>query len=115
EVELFDRYPLTENDAEVTGRVARPFAAYFGDRAGELPQQSASEDFSDLPRALGAPYTYWRGRRQRPRRLPRRGEGSSGDPGHPREPLRGLRPGHPADARHRHPGTRRRRTRLDAT
>ena len=24
-----------------------------------LPQQSASEDFSDLPRQLGAPYTYW--------------------------------------------------------
>ena len=31
----------------------------FGDRAGELPQQSASEDFSDIPRALDTPYTYW--------------------------------------------------------
>jgi amidohydrolase len=56
---LFDRYPLTENDAGVTERVADAFTAYFGDRAGVLPQQSASEDFSDLPRALGAPYTYW--------------------------------------------------------
>ncbi|UMG91826.1 amidohydrolase [Nocardioides sp. TF02-7] len=59
ELELFDRYPLTENDAGVTGRVAEAFAAFFGDRAGELPQQSASEDFSDLPRAFGAPSTYW--------------------------------------------------------
>ena len=57
--ELFDRYPLTDNDPEVTQRVVGAFARFFGDRAGPLPQQSASEDFSDLPRALGAPYTYW--------------------------------------------------------
>ena len=57
--ELFDRYPLTDNDADVTARVGSAFRAFFGDRAGELPQQSASEDFSDLPTALGAPYTYW--------------------------------------------------------
>jgi hippurate hydrolase len=57
--ELFDRYPLTDNDPDVTGRVASAFHDLFGDRAGELPQQSASEDFSDLPRQLGAPYTYW--------------------------------------------------------
>ena len=59
ELELFDRYPLTDNDPAVTARVAGAFAAYFGDRAQELPQQSASEDFSDVPVALGAPYTYW--------------------------------------------------------
>jgi hippurate hydrolase len=59
ELELFDRYPLTDNDPAATSRVSEAFAAHFGDRAGELPQQSASEDFSDLPRALGAPYTYW--------------------------------------------------------
>jgi hippurate hydrolase len=59
EFELFDRYPLTDNDAAVTARVADAFADSFGDRAWELPQQSASEDFSDLPGALGAPYTYW--------------------------------------------------------
>jgi amidohydrolase len=59
EFELFDRYPLTENDAGVTDQVAGAFAAHFGDRCGELPQQSASEDFSDLPRAFNAPYTYW--------------------------------------------------------
>jgi hippurate hydrolase len=59
ELVLFDRYPLTDNDTEVTERVAQAFAGHFGARAGELPQQSASEDFSDIPVWLGAPYTYW--------------------------------------------------------
>lgn len=59
EFELFDSYPLTDNDADVTGQVAAAFREYFADRAGTLPQQSASEDFSDIPNALGAPYTYW--------------------------------------------------------
>jgi amidohydrolase len=57
--EMFDRYPLTDNDAETTDRVAASFADFFGDRAGRLPQQSASEDFSDIPNALHTPYTYW--------------------------------------------------------
>jgi len=59
EFELFDRYPLTDNDADVTGRVADAFAAFVAERAGEMPAQSASEDFSDLPNGLDAPYTYW--------------------------------------------------------
>jgi amidohydrolase len=56
---LYERYPLTINDDATTARVASAFAAYFGDRARPLPQQSASEDFSDIPTALGVPYTYW--------------------------------------------------------
>jgi hippurate hydrolase len=56
---LFDRYPLTDNDADVTRRVAAAFREHFADRATELPPQSASEDFSDLPTRLRAPYTYW--------------------------------------------------------
>ncbi|MGA5298951.1 amidohydrolase [Nucisporomicrobium flavum] len=59
EFELFDRYPLTDNDAATTQRVAAAFAGHFADRATVVPQQSASEDFSDIPRALGVPYTYW--------------------------------------------------------
>jgi hippurate hydrolase len=59
EFELFDRFPLTHNDPQVTARVADAFTAYFGDRHAPMPQQSASEDFSDIPVALGAPYTYW--------------------------------------------------------
>ncbi|MBB3082454.1 hypothetical protein [Geodermatophilus sabuli] len=39
--------------------MADAFVAHFGDRAGPLPRQSASEDFSDVPAHLGVPYTYW--------------------------------------------------------
>jgi len=59
EFELFDRYPLTDNDPEVTDRVTDAFTAIFAERAGRLPAQSASEDFSDIPTQLNAPYTYW--------------------------------------------------------
>ncbi|NRI69139.1 amidohydrolase [Rhodococcus sp. MS16] len=59
EFELFDRFPLTDNDSDVTERVAVAFAAHFGERSVELPMQTASEDFSDIPAALGVPYTYW--------------------------------------------------------
>jgi hippurate hydrolase len=57
--ELFDRFPLTDNDAATTQRVASAFADFFGDRAQPMGQQTASEDFSDIPTALGVPYTYW--------------------------------------------------------
>ena len=57
--EVYDSFPSTSNDADATARVADAFAAWFGDRAGELPLQTASEDFSDIPRAWGVPYAYW--------------------------------------------------------
>jgi amidohydrolase len=59
EFELFDRFPLTDNDAATTERVASAFADFFADRAGPVSPQAASEDFSDIPNALGVPYTYW--------------------------------------------------------
>lgn len=59
EFEMFDSFPLTENDAAVTQVVADAFADHFGEAAFELARQSASEDFSDIPRAFGVPYTYW--------------------------------------------------------
>ncbi len=59
EFELFDRFPLTDNDGAATDRVASAFADFFGVRATPVGQQSASEDFSDIPTALGVPYTYW--------------------------------------------------------
>ena len=59
EFELYDEYPLTSNDPEVTARVASAFKGHFGDRAFTAPRQSASEDFSRMPDALGAPYTFW--------------------------------------------------------
>jgi amidohydrolase len=57
--ELFDRFPPTQNDSETTARVRAAFDAFFGDRAHDLPLQTASEDFSDIPNALHMPYTYW--------------------------------------------------------
>ncbi|MCW2898431.1 MAG: Peptidase amidohydrolase [Streptosporangiaceae bacterium] len=59
EFELFDRFPLTDNDTATTKRVASAFGGFFGDRFEPTGQQSASEDFSDIPTALGVPYTYW--------------------------------------------------------
>jgi hippurate hydrolase len=59
EFELFDRFPLTDNDHGATERVAAAFTDLFGERFAPVGQQSASEDFGDIPTALGAPYTYW--------------------------------------------------------
>jgi amidohydrolase len=59
EIELFDRFPLTHNDPSTTARVRAAFDAVFGDRAQDLPLQTASEDLSDIPYALSVPYTYW--------------------------------------------------------
>jgi amidohydrolase len=59
EFEMFDQFPVTDNDDAVTQTVAAAFADHFGEHAQELPLQTASEDFSDIPTALGVPYTYW--------------------------------------------------------
>jgi len=59
EFETTFSFPVTDNDAAATGRVARAFAAHFGDKADEIPRQTASEDFSKIPDAAGVPYTYW--------------------------------------------------------
>jgi hippurate hydrolase len=59
EFELFDRFPLTDNEPATTQRVVVAFTDFFTDRTRTIPQQSASEDFSDIPNALGVPYTYW--------------------------------------------------------
>lgn len=59
EFELFDRFPLTDNDATATERLAAAFGDFFGERAVAMGAQTASEDFSDIPTALGVPYSYW--------------------------------------------------------
>lgn len=59
ELEVFDRFPVTDNDETVTQRVAQAFTDHFGDAAQQLPRQTASEDFSDIPKAFGVPSTYW--------------------------------------------------------
>ncbi|MGO4230024.1 M20 family metallopeptidase [Arthrobacter sp. YAF34] len=57
--ETFDSFPLTVNDEATTMRVAGAFSTHFGERAGSLELQTASEDFSDIPRTGNIPYTYW--------------------------------------------------------
>ena len=52
-------FPVTNNDAATTNRVAKAFAGHFGDNASEAAQQTVSEDFSIIPDAAGVPYTYW--------------------------------------------------------
>lgn len=60
EIVLFDAYPLTDNDATVTEKITRAFVAHFGeDRVETLAPLPASEDFSNIPNALGTPYSYW--------------------------------------------------------
>lgn len=59
EFELYDHYPLTDNDADTTARLTQAFTAHFGGGVRNRGRQSASEDFSDIPTALGVPYSYW--------------------------------------------------------
>ncbi|MDT0263736.1 amidohydrolase [Jatrophihabitans lederbergiae] len=59
EFEIYDHFPLTTNDEQATARTAEAFAAVFSTHATPIDRQTASEDFSDIPTALGTPYTYW--------------------------------------------------------
>ncbi len=60
EIEVHDRYPLTDNDPDVTAKVTAAFVEHFGqDRVKELAPITASEDFSVIPDAFGTPYCYW--------------------------------------------------------
>lgn len=59
EIERLNKFPLTVNDDQVTERLARAFKAHFGDDFHTVDLQTASEDFSEIPRALHAPFAYW--------------------------------------------------------
>lgn len=59
EFDFYDQFPVTDNDEAVTTRAHDAFVEHFGDRVLTIPPVSGSEDFSDIPRALGVPYTYW--------------------------------------------------------
>ena len=54
-----DSYPLTENDAAATAKVAAAFHVVFGDKAHETGPASASEDFSIFGRSWKVPYVFW--------------------------------------------------------
>ena len=59
DIEMSDRIPATVNDEATTDRVINAFTEFFGDQFVPIPPITASEDFGDIPNALGAPYTYW--------------------------------------------------------
>lgn len=59
EFTTIDSYPITENDAEATGKVAEAFHAQFGDKSFETQPASASEDFSVFGRNWKVPYVFW--------------------------------------------------------
>ncbi|MGV9848358.1 amidohydrolase [Streptomyces sp. NPDC003442] len=59
EIEKTATFPPTVNDETATRRVAEAFATHFGDEAHAIDLQTASEDMSEIPKAFGAPFTYW--------------------------------------------------------
>lgn len=60
EFELFNHYPVTDNDPDVAETVRAAFVEQFGeDRVVHMDPVTASEDFSRIPDAFGAPYCYW--------------------------------------------------------
>ena len=59
EFTTLDSYPITENDAAATAKVAEAFDAQFGDKSIETAPASASEDFSVFGRNWKVPYVFW--------------------------------------------------------
>lgn len=58
--EYYGQFPLTNNDAGVTRKITAAFTDRFGAAAvQQASRQTASEDFSRIPEAFGAPYSYW--------------------------------------------------------
>jgi amidohydrolase len=59
EFTTLDSYPVTENDAVATAKVAEAFNAQFGNKSHETQPASASEDFSNFGRNWKVPYVFW--------------------------------------------------------
>lgn len=59
EIATLSRFPPTNNDPGAAARLDRAFRAHFGDAAGTIDLQTASEDFSRIPAAFGTPLCYW--------------------------------------------------------
>ena len=58
-IEYYDPFPLTDNSPEVYEHVRSVFDAHFKDRSTTMEPSTGSEDFSNVPRAFGAPYLFW--------------------------------------------------------
>ncbi|WP_151549137.1 MULTISPECIES: amidohydrolase [unclassified Corynebacterium] len=50
---------LTENDPVVYSHVRYTFDEVFGEESVDAKRWTASEDFTNIPRAFGAPYFFW--------------------------------------------------------
>lgn len=60
DIELYDAFPLTSNDPEVTATVTAALTAALGEEnVEEAEPTTGSEDFSCIPDAFGTPYTSW--------------------------------------------------------
>jgi hippurate hydrolase len=59
EFEYMDPFPVTQNSPDVYEKVSAAFTEQFGDKAILMEPSTGSEDFSDIPSALGAPYLFW--------------------------------------------------------
>lgn len=57
--EFFSHAELTDNDPEVFRHVRPVFDQVFGRDSVTAHPSTVSEDFSHIPRALGAPYLFW--------------------------------------------------------
>ena len=59
-LEYFDQFPLTDNSEAVNDTITEALTEFFGTEAVlEATPATASEDFSELPKAFGIPYAYW--------------------------------------------------------
>lgn len=60
DIEIYDEYPLTNNDSKISKEVIQSFKKYLGeDHFSDFHPMTASEDFSYIPKAFGIPYLYW--------------------------------------------------------
>ena len=58
--EYFDQFPLTDNSEAVNDTITEALTEFLGTEAVlEATPATASEDFSELPKAFGIPYAYW--------------------------------------------------------
>lgn len=59
DINIFDSYPVTENDRASTERLASSFTSFFGERAYVTEPAMNSEDFSHFGRHWQVPYVFW--------------------------------------------------------
>lgn len=58
-IEYSDHGDVTDNDQVVFDTIRPVMDAVLGDDSTDAEPWTASEDFSNIPRALGSPYVYW--------------------------------------------------------